>query len=72
MLHVPEVVANTLRHVTDFPRFAAQAIDLRPPGHPRLGVVTVHVTRHLLGIILVVGHGMRPGADERHVAQEHI
>src|SRR6266536_784323 len=72
MVDVIEIVLDALAHPLIGIGLPAIAVNLRPAGNPRLHVVPACVQGDPVLVLTVVGHGVGPGADERHIALEHV
>src|SRR3569623_1357338 len=51
---------------------AAEAMDLRPACNPRLDALAMGIDGELLAQLLVVRDGVWAGADEAHLAAQHV
>lgn len=59
-------------HLLDGLGFPPAAAHLRQAGNAGLDAVAGHVGGDLVGVVVVMGDGVRAGADQRHVAEQHI
>src|SRR5690606_26265087 len=69
---VVEVVFDAFLHLVEGVGFAAPAVDLGPAGDAGLDLVAEHVAADELAVLLIVGDGVGAGADDGHVAAQHI
>src|SRR5579859_4145253 len=72
---VEQIAFHAPDQMLRFARRAAVAVDLRPAGNPGLDPMTVRIGADDLVAELVLrlhADRVRPGADQRHVALEHV
>src|SRR5690242_5851806 len=72
VLDVPKVTIDPLFHQLELGGLSAEAVDLRPTGQARLHMLTKGVVGDEFGVPVVMGNGMRPRTDQRHVSSQHI
>ena len=72
VLGIPYVVRNTPAHQFGVSSLAAQAIDLRPARDARLHVLPDLVVLDQPRVVHIMGHGMGPRSDKRHLAPDDV
>ena len=72
MIDVPEVMLDAPRNRIWIRGRASAAVHLRPTGYAWLNVVAEGIVGNHAIVVGVVGFGMWPWSDERHVPSEHI
>lgn len=72
VVDVGEVELDAFLHLVQGFGFAAAAADLRQAGDAGLDAVAGHVGVDLAGVVVVVRHGVRARADQRHAALQHV
>jgi len=63
---IGQVILDALLHLLNRIRFPAPAVHLRPAGDAGLHLVPEHVAGDQFPVVLVMGDGMGPGADDGH------
>src|SRR5262249_42245128 len=72
VVDVVQVVFDPAAHLVIGVGFTAEAVDLRPSGDARPDVVAPGVDQDPSFVGALVREGVRTGADERHVALDHV
>ena len=72
VLEIPDVAPDALFHLPEFLGLTTEACDLRPTRDARTAEMAHHVLVDELAIHLRVEHHVRTGADNAHVALQHI
>src|SRR5262245_26063369 len=72
VVHVPNVVIDPVLHALQGRRLATKSIDLRPASDAWLHVVAEGVATDQFGIVMIVGRGMWPWSNQRHLPTYNI
>ncbi len=72
VLHIPEVEFDPTLDFLHRVGLSARPIDLGPTGHSRLHVMTEGIMAHAFGEDLVMRHGVRAGAHDRHFPAQYV
>src|SRR3546814_880512 len=72
MLDVIEIVLDPVLHLLKRVCLAAPAVDLRPACYAGLYAMAPHISIDDLRVLLIVRDRVRPGADEAHLAAQHV
>src|SRR6266700_7313466 len=72
IIDVPNIVLDPLFHGLNSRRLTAIATDLCPTGDPRLHMMAERVVADLFGIIIIVGCGVWPWSNQRHLPTDNV
>src|SRR6266702_5813682 len=72
IIYVPNIVLDPLFHGLNGRCFTATATNLCPTGDPRLHMMAEGVVADLFGIVIIVGCGMWPWSNQRHLPTDNV
>ena len=70
--NVPQVAIHPSFHHSNFRRFTAESVDLRPASDARFHLMPNSVSRNQPIIFIIVRKGVRTWTDQRHLAAQDI